>query len=259
MPSGGVVPSAPLALLTAMLLGGRDDLGCAGAKSPAPAPPRHEDVRADSLKIDGFEAEFGAVTQIGSSNYTGVDGHFWMPQPLFRAAAAMDSELLVSVAIHGDGADCPPPDRPHQACEEGLRQGPAAGAPWAVVPGGVSPGSSLIRVNGSVTRGFAGLWLNSSTNTSGQAFFQDFNEHGSYLRKGDATITGMPPMLGISYLQSTASAVITTGPDKGLALTQFYGYLKNAPATGGCKAAHPWELPYCYSIITLASRDQGLK
>ena len=213
------------------------------------------EAEAEPPRTGGFEAEFHAVTQIGSSNYTGVDGHFWMPQPLFRAAVAMDSELLVSVAIHGDGAACPPLDRPHQACDEGLRQGPAAGAPWAVVPGGISPGNSLIRLNGSVTRGFAGLWLNTSTNTSGQAFFHDFDERGGYLRKGDATIAGMPPMLGIGYLQSTPSAVITAGPDKGLALTQFYGYLASAPATGGCKAAHPWEKPYCYTVITLASAD----
>ena len=29
-------------------------------------------------------------------------------------------------------------------------------------------------------------------------------------------------------------------------------------ATGGCTPAHPWEKPYCYSLITLASKDQGL-
>jgi hypothetical protein len=68
------------------------------------------------------EVSFGAVWPIGSSNYSGVDGHFWMPQPLFRTSMSMSSDLLVSVAIHGDGAACPPPDRPHQPCEEGFRQ-----------------------------------------------------------------------------------------------------------------------------------------
>jgi hypothetical protein len=61
-------------------------------------------------------------------------------------------------------------------------------------------------------------------------------------------------MMGISYLQTTASAVM---PD-GLALTQLYGTLASAPATGGCKPAHPWEKSYCYSIITMASSDSGL-
>jgi hypothetical protein len=110
-----------------------------------------------------------------------------------------------------------------------------------------------------VTRGFDALWLNHSTNTSGQAFFHDWvtdalSPSGRLLQKGDATISGMPPMLGLGYLQSTASAVLADG----VTLTQFYGYLASAPATGGCKPAHSWEKSYCYSIITLASKDQGL-
>jgi hypothetical protein len=128
----------------------------------------------------------------------------------------------------------------------------------ALVAGGVQPGNSLIRASKNVTRGFAGLWLNASTNTSGQAFFHDFNEVGSFLRKGDAVISGMPKMMGLSYLQSTASAIIETGPDQGTALTQLYGYLKTAPVTGGCTPAHAWEKPYCYSVVTLSSKDKGL-
>jgi hypothetical protein len=210
------------------------------------------------MVASAFEVQFGPVQQIGSSNYTGVDGHFWMPQPLFRAAAPPSSPLLVSVAIHGDGAACPPPDRPQQPCEEAFSKGTAPSAEWTALPFGAQPGNSVIRVSDKLTRGFAGLWLNTSTNTSGQAFFHDFNQAGSFLRKGDATISGMPPMMGISYLQSTASAVLTAGPDKGTALTQFYGYLASAPATGGCTPAHPWEKRYCYSIVTLASKDNGL-
>jgi hypothetical protein len=175
-----------------------------------------------------FEVAFGPVQLIGSSNMTGVDGNFWMPQPLFRSSADPASSLLVSVAIHGDGAACPPADRPHQPCEEFFRKDTGA-ASWALVPSGVEPGNSVIRVTENVTRAFSGLWLNTSTNTSGQAFFHDFNQAGSFLRKGDATISGMPPMMGISYLQSTASAVIADGPEEGTAMTQFYGYLASAP------------------------------
>ena len=205
----------------------------------------------------GIEVEFGPVQQIGSSNYTGVDGHFWMPQPLFRAAASVTSDLLVSVAIHGDGAACPPPERPHQPCDEFFRKSTEGGG-WDLMPGGVQPGNSLVRVSENVTRGFGGLWLNHSTNTSGQTFFHEFDSTGRFLRKGDATISGMPPMMGIAYLQSTASAMITVGPEKGTVLTQLYGYLESAPATGGCMPAHAWEKHYCYSIITLASKDRGL-
>ena len=206
----------------------------------------------------GVEVEFGPVLQIGNSgSYTGVDGHFWMPQPLFRAGTSVNSDLLVSVAIHGDGAACPPPNRPHQPCDEFFHKS-ADGGDWKFTPGGPQPGNSLIRLSENMTRGFGGLWLNHSTNTSGQAFFHEFDSRGRFLRKGDAAISGLPPMMGIAYLQSTASAVITVGPEKGTALTQLYGYLKSAPATGGCTPEHAWEKHYCYSIITLASKDQGL-
>jgi hypothetical protein len=101
-----------------------------------------------ALKTDEFEAVFGAVEQIGSSsNMTGVDGHFWMPQPLFRAAAAPDADLLVSVAMHGDGVVCPPPEHPHQACEAAFSKGAAADAPWTAFPGGPQSGNSVIRLN----------------------------------------------------------------------------------------------------------------
>ena len=61
-------------------------------------------------------------------------------------------------------------------------------------------------------------------------------------------------MLGMGYLQTTASAVLADGTQ----LTQFYGYTADAPATGGCQPAHTWEKAYCYSIITLASTNSGL-
>ena len=220
--------------------------------------------RDDALRTNGASsAAFDTVQQIGKApnNLTGVDGHWWMPFPLFRSSASMSSELLVSVALHGDGASCPPPDRPHQPCALGFqkRGSSTPAAPWAPNPVGVLPGNSVIRLNATVTRGFAGMWLNCSTNTSGQAFFHDWvtdaqSPSGRLLQKGDAAIRGMPPMLGLGYLQSTASAVLANG----VAFTQFYGYLASAPATGGCKPAHAWEKSYCYSIITLASSDQGL-
>eukprot|EP01052_Picozoa_sp_SAG31_P013222 SAG31_NODE_791_length_12069_cov_22.664411_5_plen_245_part_00 len=215
----------------------------------ADAPETH-------AKSAAFSAVFGAVQQIGSApNWTGVDAHWWMPFPLFRSSASMSSDLLVSVALHGDGASCPPPERPHQPCASGFRKsmGGTNAAPWTANPAGVVPGNSIIRLNGTVTRGFAGLWLNSSTNTSGQAFFHDWltdevSPSGRrLLRKGDATISGMPPMMGLGYLQTTAAAVLNDG----VAFTQFYGYLASAPAVGGCKPAHAWEKPYCYSIMMI--------
>jgi hypothetical protein len=209
--------------------------------------------------VVGARVVFGAVQQIGvASNLTGIDGHWWMPFPLFRSSSSMASELLVSVAIQGDGAACPPPDHPHQPCAAGFHKAHSRSAPWTPNPAGTIAGNSIIRLNASVSRGFSALWLNQSTNTSGQMFFDDWTEppspSGRLLRKGDATITGMPPMLGLSYLQTTASAVLSDGTT----LTQFYGYTADAPATGGCKPAHTWEKAYCYSILTLASKDKGL-
>ena len=207
-----------------------------------------------------YAVTFDIVQQIGSSNYTGSDGHFWMPQPLFRASSHLDSELLVTVAIHGDGISCPPPDRPFQKCNLGYhRNNINSTEKWEMnVNGSTVPGNSLIRLNDTMTRGFGGLWLNASTNTSGLAFYQDFKQDGSSVTKGAAPITGLPPMLEIAYLQSTASTVLTNGKEQGLVITQFYGYLADAPGLGGCIKVHSWDVPYCSSVITIASKDQGL-
>ena len=122
------------------------------------------------LKTDGFEAVFGDVQQIGAApkNRTGVDGHWWMPFPLFRAGASMSSELIVAVTIAGDGATCPPPERPHQPCAVGFHRAHQRSAPWTTNPAGTLAGNSLIRLNSTMSRGFSALWLNASTNTSGQ-------------------------------------------------------------------------------------------
>lgn len=214
-----------------------------------------------------FSVQFGTVQVIGSSNYTGKDGHFWMPQPLFRSSSAMHSALVVKVGIHGDGVPCPPPDRPHQPCSEGFSQlqapaatsgAPVPDAPWVLLKYGAQPGNSLVRVNATVTRGFGGLALNTSTNDTAQIFYHDWvtrsaSPFGAYLRNGEASVTGMPPMLSLAYLQGGASAVVLGG----VVLTQFYGFLQDAPAKGGCKGPHSWNKPYCDSVITIASTNQG--
>ena len=70
-------------------------------------------------------------------------------------------------------------------------------------------------------------------------FYQDFSSSGRLLVKGAATITGMPKMLGMGYLQTTASAVLADGTADSVLLTQFYGYTADAPATGGCQRSLP--------------------
>eukprot|EP00040_Diaphanoeca_grandis_P034842 m.217569 g.217569 ORF g.217569 m.217569 type:complete len:383 (+) comp33236_c10_seq1:146-1294(+) len=173
-----------------------------------------------------------------------------MPQPLFRPSTLPASTLMASVALHGDGQPCPPPNHP-QACDSFWSQPSATGAAWSQQKQ-ILPGNCIIRLNATMSRGLGGIALNTSTNTSGVAYFTDWIEDDMGVRivgnEQQAKIVGLPPMLRFGYLMSTSSAVVN-----GEVLIQFYGYLANAPALGGCTGG----VKYCYSVVTLASNNLG--
>ena len=206
------------------------------AAAPSAAPP--------------FAATFSDLEKIGQSNYT----HFWMPAPLVLSSALPNARLIAHVDLCGDGTACPPPHHPQN--HAAYFSASAGGGPWST-SAGVSMGT-VIRINNSVTRGFGGLKLDPATNTTAtctyEDWIQDTSGHVRPLAPGKtklAQITGLPKMLAVAYFMPSPSAAIRSG-SKEVYLTQFYGYIEGK--TAGCTAIASRG---CYSVVTIASEDQG--
>ncbi len=233
-----------LSVLPAALLFGLSAV-CGGGV--APPPP-------------SFEAVFTDMEKIGQSNYT----HFWMPAPLTLSSGLPSARLMVHVDLCGDGTTCPPPGHPQQ--HGAYFSEASTGGPWLAstygphARGADVPTGTVIRLNASVTRGFGGIKLDPATNTSATCTYEDWIQDGASgqvrsLTPGkaqSAPITGLPRMLAAAYFMPSPSAAIRQGPSKQVHLTQFYGYI--AGKTEGCTAI---KSRGCYSIVTIASEDQG--
>ena len=198
-----------------------------------------------------FEAIFSGVQTIGSSNYT----HYWMPSPLSKVSAAPDAPLYAHIDLCGDGTKCPPPIHPQPA--GAYLTEPATGGPWVAEATHLAT-NALIRLNGTSTRGFGSIVLDTSTNNTATASYNDWVASDGTVslvshKAGSAPVTGLPPMLMIAYFQSTPSAVLKTVSGGEIAFAQFYAYLASAPRLGGCTGG----VKMCYSTITLASEDKG--
>jgi hypothetical protein len=207
-----------------------------------------------------FEAVFTDMEKIGQSNYT----HFWMPAPLTLSSGLPSARLMVHVDLCGDGTACPPPGHPQQ--HGAYFSEASTGGPWWAstygphAHGADVPTGTVIRLNASVTRGFGGIKLDPATNTSATCAYEDWIQDGASghvrsLTPGkaqSAPITGLPRMLAVAYFMPSPSAAIRQGPSKQVHLTQFYGYI--AGKTEGCTAI---KSRGCYSIVTIASEDQG--
>jgi hypothetical protein len=199
-----------------------------------------------------FAAVFTDIEKIGESNYT----HFWMPAPLTLSSGLPSARLMAHVDLCGDGTACPPPGHPQQ--HGAYFSEKLTGGPWHA-HGADVPTSTVIRLNSSVTRGFGGIKLDPATNTSATCTYGDWIQDGDSghvrsLTPGvpkSATITGLPRMLAVAYFMPSPSASIRQG-SKLVHLTQFYGYI--AGKTDGCTAI---KSRGCYSIVTIASEDQG--
>ena len=201
--------------------------------------------------VSRFEASFHGIEQIGSSNYT----HFWMPTPMVRTSAHLNSQLFVHVDLCGDGTKCPPPGHPQpaSACLTELN-----GGPWVSTTTHL-PANTVIRLNDSATRGFGGIVLNAGDNTTATARFQDWVVDATgavrLLTPGkamSAPVVGLPPMLQIAYFMDSPAAVLKTEAGE-VVLTQFYGYIDGK--TQGCTEVSRG----CYSVVTLSSTDHGAR
>jgi hypothetical protein len=208
-----------------------------------------------------FEATFSNLETIGTSNYT----HFWMPTPLTRVSAAPDAPLRIIVDLCGDGSVCPPPGHPQP--EEAYFTEPSGGGPWTPATVNLMT-NAVIRLNQTTSRGFGGgFTLNTSTNTTATADYQDwsFDSASGEIHKAQAQkapITGLPPILDIRYMMDTPSAVLNNVDGRGqqVVLAQFYAYLADAPKLGGCHgdcARTVGCVKMCFSTITIASLDAG--
>jgi hypothetical protein len=209
-----------------------------------------------AVAVAAFEASFHDMQQIGSSNYT----HFWMPTPLVRATKLSNSSLILHVGLCGDGTKCPPPGHPQPTSSFFTKPSIGPG-PWNSLTTHL-PTNTAIRLNNTASRGFGGILLDSGgDNTTARALYQDWivDADGTIIlltpgKAVAAPVTGMPPMLLIAYFMDSPAAVLKTVAGGEEVLTQFYGYMKGK--TDGCtnSVGAPRK---CYSIVTLASSDQG--
>ena len=186
-------------------------------------------------------------------------------QPLTRASAAPNAPLSTLVDLCGDGSTCPLPGHPPQQQQAYFAERDSRGGAWAPAQLGLGCTNSVIRLNQTVTRGFGGITLDTSTNNSATAEFQDWSFDGvsgamHKSRVGSAPVTGLPPMLQIRFFMGTPSAILHTADGRQVALAQFYGYLATAPGLGGCHGdCHRTVgcVKMCFSTITIASYDGG--
>jgi hypothetical protein len=198
-----------------------------------------------------FQASFTDLEMIGQSNYT----HFWMPAPLTLSSSLPSARLMAHVDLCGDGTVCPPPEHPQK--HGAYFSEPQTGGPWSTSAADVATGT-VIRINSTVTRGFGVIKLNPATNTSAtcayEDWIQDSSGHVHSLTPGkaqSAPIVGLPRMVAAAYFMPSPSAAVRRG-SKEVHLTQFYGYI--AGKTEGCTAI---KSRGCYSVVTIASEDQG--
>jgi hypothetical protein len=115
--------------------------------------------------------------------------------------------------------------------------------------------NTVIRLNDTATRGFGSIRLKTGSNTTATAGYQDWIVNAAgvvrVLPVVGAPVVGLPPMLQIAYFMDSPAAVLKTTVGQ-VAFTQFYGKIRGK--TEGCKGSY-WT--GCYSVVTLASHDEG--
>ena len=217
---------------------------------------------------------FHQPSLVGSSNYT----HFWMPEPLFHAAAATDGStmgedeaavpppLYVGIALHGDSGPwgkCPNPKHP-QKCSTLYRSLDDSLAHWAPGNVGELPANALIQPTANNTsRGFSGkVVIDPSTNTTGTVGWKEWHWAANTGVKlvggtGKAAVTGLPPVFGASLVLLPSSVRLNDGSW----LTVAYGatQLDHAAGSGNrtCIGLFHWQAHFCVSVFVLASVDEG--
>ena len=201
-------------------------------------------------------ATFGTPSLVGESNYT----HFWMPQPLFSAAAIEGAPLFVGIALHGDSGPwgaCPNPKHP-QNCTAMYRGG-ADGKGWG--PAEPLEGNALIRLDGLSSRGFAyKMAVDTATNTSGTVSwgawrYAPATRAVTGVTHGVARVTGLPPVMGASLIFMPSSTQLANGDW----VTIAYGGTQAEHAAGAgnrtCTGVYHWQAHWCSTDFVLGTSE----
>ena len=202
-------------------------------------------------------ASFATPTLVGASNYT----HFWMPIPLFRAAADETADLYMTVALHGDSGPwgpCPNPKHP-QNCSAGYRR--TQTGRWHRSP--EFAGNAVLRLSRTRSRGFGGhviLDAASSNGTSGKIAWQDWEWSPPGITvtgHGHAPVIGLPPSYGASLMMLPSAVRLTDGAWVALA----YGATQADHAAGAgdrtCVGLYRWQAHFCSRTYVLGTTDGG--
>jgi hypothetical protein len=117
---------------------------------------------------------------------------------LQRTVKAPNSKLMVHIDLCGDGVACPPPGHPQPTSAYFSKSGGDGGG-WVAEPARVAA-NAVIRLNDTGSRGFGSILLNTSTNTTATAYYQDWvvDGAGQIVMSGKvmiAPVTGLPQML----------------------------------------------------------------
>lgn len=217
-------------------------------------------VVATSATSPTLTLTFHKPSLVGSSNYT----HFWMPEPLFRAAAEPSAPLMVGIALHGDSGPwgkCPNPRHP-QNCSAMYRSLSASADAW--VQTDELPANALIQpTRANTSRGFSGkVEIDPTTNTSGTMSWKEWRwAAGTGISVvggvGASAVTGLPPVYGTAL--SILASSVRLGDGSWLALA--YGATQADAVAGSgnqtCVPMFHWQSHFCVSVFVLATVDEG--
>jgi hypothetical protein len=220
----------------------------AAAASPAPS------AAAPSLT-------FHKPSLVGSSNYT----HFWMPEPLFRAAATPEAPLLVGIALHGDSGPwgrCPNPNHP-QNCSAMYRSDTAGGERWAPTQSRL-PANALVQPTArNTSRGFSGkLVINAGTNTSGSLSWREWRWAADtglvpVGPPGTSHVSGLPPVFSSSLTVLPSSVQLRDGSWLAVAYGATQADVEAGTGNRTCVGMFHWQAHFCVSVFVLASATEG--
>lgn len=208
---------------------------------------------------------FHTPVLLGASNYT----HFWMPIPLFRAAADPAADLLVTIALHGDSGPwghCPNPKHP-QNCSVGYRLSDGAWEPYREFPG-----NAPLRLDRRRSRSYGGKVVldnaSGSASTSGTVGWEDIEwtqlSGVRVLDRGHARVRGLPPTYGASLMLLPSAVHLRDDAGGGnrtwVALAYGATVADHAAGAGDrtCVGVYRWQAHFCSRTYVLATTDAGV-
>jgi hypothetical protein len=188
---------------------------------------------------------------VGESNVT----HFWMPG--VSGVVVMDpfGDALLRVDLNGDGTpptncsrlQCPP--RRYVRATQHHQPNHSSGPAWTAIGNGAFSTNGLVRLPNFVFRGYTGITIDVSTNTSGNIGFEDWTwipGHGG--GGGETKLVGNPgvaPLTGLPKVAGPRLQIMPSGVqlrDNTTRMMMAYGALDGATSLAS---------------FLLVSRDEG--